>query len=104
MKNVARVLNLVLCLTLVVALASCASSEKSRSTGQVVDDSAITAKVKADLAGDPATKARNIKVDTYMGEVILSGFVDSAAEKNRAGEIARNVKGVMKVKNDLTVK
>ena len=66
----------------------------SRTPGQVVDDTAITAKVKSQLIGDPATKARHIDVTTRGGVVSLTGQVDSSDERVRAVQIARNTKGV----------
>lgn len=92
------------CITLVLVLVGCASSKTKESTGEYIDDSSITAKVKADLIADPVTKARQINVETFKGEVQLSGFVDAANEKEKAGEIARKVKGVKGVKNSITVK
>jgi hyperosmotically inducible protein len=81
-----------------------ANADADRSAGQVVDDATITAKVKTDLIADPTTKAHQINVDTNSGIVELGGFVDSQAAKDRAAEIARSVKGVKDVKNDLQLK
>lgn len=74
-----------------------------RSAGTMLDDATISAKVKAEMIGDEAVKARNIDVDTIDGVVMLSGFVDSQAEANRAAAIAKTVPGVVRVKNDLRV-
>ena len=82
----------------------CAATSTRESTGEYIDNSAITAKVKAALAADEVVKARQINVDTFRGTVLLSGFVDTSAEKARAGTIAANVQGVRDVKNDITVK
>jgi hyperosmotically inducible periplasmic protein len=88
-----------------VAYIGCASqSAQSRSTGTYVDDKTISAKIKADLIGDPLTKAREIDVNTYKGIVQLSGFVDTPEASQRAEQIARNTKGVVDVKNNLIVK
>jgi hyperosmotically inducible protein len=73
----------------------------SANAGRVVDDSVITAKVKAALIQDPVTKAHEISVETFHGTVQLSGFVDSAQSKARAGQLAQNVEGVRDVKNSL---
>jgi len=81
----------------------CAATAHHESTGEVIDDSAITAKVKADLIADPQTEAHDIDVKTYRGVVQLSGFVDSAAERNDATRIARNEKGVRSVQDELQV-
>ncbi|HEX6958548.1 MAG TPA: BON domain-containing protein [Ferrovibrio sp.] len=83
---------------------ACASTSTSESTGQYVDSATITGKVKTALVRDPVTKARQIEVDTYKDVVQLSGFVDSAAEKQRAEQIARSVEGVRDVHNNLIVK
>ncbi|MFO7883991.1 MAG: BON domain-containing protein, partial [Desulfobacteraceae bacterium] len=74
------------------------------STGEYVDNSVITAKVKAAILEDPMLKMFQINVETFKGEVQLSGFVDSAEAAARAEEITRRVKGVTSVKNSLVVK
>jgi len=74
-----------------------------RSAGTMVDDAAITVKVKSELIGDKNVKARNIDVDTVAGVVVLSGYVDSSREASRAGIIAKSVPGVARVKNELRV-
>jgi hyperosmotically inducible protein len=75
-----------------------------RSGEQVVDDGAITMKVKAALAGDPRTKAHQVNVETREGVVQLSGFVDSSEAKSTAEELARSVDSVKSVDNELSVK
>lgn len=74
-----------------------------RPAGTMVDDAAITAKVKTELIGEKNVKARNIDVDTVAGVVVLSGYVDSQQEANRAGQLAKSVPGVVRVKNELRV-
>jgi hyperosmotically inducible protein len=74
-----------------------------RSAGTMVDDGAITAKVKTELIGDKNVKARNIDVDTVSGVVVLSGYVDSQHESNRAAFLAKSVSGVVRVRNELQV-
>ncbi len=74
-----------------------------RSAGTMLDDAAITAKVKTELIGEKNVKARNIDVDTVAGVVALSGYVDSQQEVNRAGSLAKSVSGVVRVKNELRV-
>jgi len=93
----------ILALTLVTAV-GCSSSSKQESTGEYVDDSVITSKVKSAILVDPATKVAEITVETYKGVVQLSGFVSSQAAANRAVELARGVKGVVSVKNDMRIK
>src|SRR6202035_19516 len=66
-------------------------------------DTVITAKVKTALIQDPATKARQIEVDTFRGTVQLNGFVDSADEKAAASRVAHSIDGVQNVRNNLTV-
>jgi hyperosmotically inducible protein len=72
--------------------------------GETIDDSVLTGKVKAALIGDPVTKAREISVETLRGVVQLSGFVDSAAERDQATKVAQAVTGVREVRNDLAIK
>jgi osmotically-inducible protein OsmY len=72
--------------------------------GRAVDDSVITGKVKAALVADPTTKAHQIEVETFKGTVQLSGFVDDADARRRAGELAKNVEGVKDVKNSLSLR
>ena len=91
-------------LMLIATFLACASTSKQESTGEYVDDSVITTKVKALLANDEFFKSFQISVETYKGTVQLSGFVGSQKAVDKAGEIARSVKGVKSVKNDLIVK
>jgi osmotically-inducible protein OsmY len=86
------------------ALAGCASTSKQSSTGEYVDDSVITTKVKSLLAEDDFLKSFQISVETYKGIVQLSGFVNSRQAVDKASQIASSVKGVKSVKNDLIVK
>ena len=104
MTQMRNVIKYLVCITLILAFAGCAATRTRESTGGYVDDSVITSKVKAELVGDPVTKARAISVETFKGVVQLSGFVNTAQEKEKAGEIARNVKGVVDVKNNINVK
>jgi osmotically-inducible protein OsmY len=95
--------------TLVAALmlssvVGCASTAKQESTGQYVDDSAITAGVKAAILNAPTLKVSEINVETFKGTVQLSGFVSSAENIATASSVARSVNGVKSVKNDLRLK
>jgi hyperosmotically inducible protein len=74
------------------------------SAGEIVDDSILTAKVKAALIADSDTKAHQINVETMNGVVQLSGFVDDAAAKSAATNVAKSVTGVKDVKNELSIK
>lgn len=87
-----------------IVLAACVSTPTQESTGEYIDDATITTKVKTRLLSSKETSGTAISVETYKGSVQLSGFVDSEAEKHRAGEIAAAVKGVKEVENKLTVK
>jgi len=99
-----RTLRFLVCILLVTVFFGCASTPTRESSGQYVDDSAVTTKVKAAIFDDPSLKVLQINVETFKGEVQLSGFVDSPQNIRRAGEIARGVRGVRSVKNDLIVK
>jgi len=85
-------------------VAACASTSKQSGTGEYIDDSVITTKVKSQLAADDFLRSFEISVETYKGVVQLSGFVDNQALIDKAGEIARDVQGVVSVKNNLIVK
>jgi hyperosmotically inducible protein len=87
-----------------LAMVACASTRTQKSAGEQVDDTVTTAAVKSALIADPTTKAHQIDVETFKGTVQLNGFVDSAASKERATEVARKQKGVTAVRNNLTVK
>ena len=90
-----------------MALASvlgCASTPTQEGTGEFVDDAVITSKVKSAIFGDPSLKSLEISVETFKGEVQLSGFVSSAENERKAVEHARSVKGVKSVKDDLRLK
>ena len=82
----------------------CGSTPKKASTGEVIDDSVITTKVKALLAADNLLKSIQIGVETYRGTVQLSGFVNSREVVEKAEQITKSVQGVKSVKNDLVVK
>lgn len=105
MKQMSKYLSAVfLAATLGSVVVGCASTSTSEGTGQYLDDSVITGKVKAALVEDPTTKATEINVETFKGVVQLSGFVSSQAAANRAIELARGVSGVKGVTNDMRLK
>lgn len=85
-------------------VAGCAGTQQKESTGEYMDDSVITTKVKAKIFDDPMLKVLQINVETFKGEVQLSGFVNSAAASAKAVEVTRSVKGVQSVKNSLIIK
>jgi len=99
-----RVVSFLICIGLIAVFLGCASTPTREGTGEYVDDSAITAKVKAAILNEPSLKVFQINVETFKGEVQLSGFVDTAQSVKKAGEVARGVKGVQSVKNSLIVK
>ena len=82
----------------------CASTSKQEATGEYVDDTVITGKVKAAIFNEPTLKSAEINVETFKGVVQLSGFVTSAAAENTAVAVARKVEGVKSVKNDMRLK
>lgn len=85
-------------------LAGCAATDGSRATGQVFDDGALTARVKAALAKEASLNtAKDVNVTTYRGVVQLSGFVESEDVARRAVAIAGDVDGVRSVDNALRV-
>ena len=94
-----------LMLTVLLAiLVGCASTPKQEGTGEYFDDAVLTTKVKAAVFNEPSLKSAEINVETFKGVVQLSGFVGSQADINKAVELARSVKGVTSVKNDMRVK
>ena len=104
MKKGKIVIRYFVVLMLIATLAACAATRTQSSAGEYVDDSVITTKVKSLLANDDFLKSFQITVETYKGTVQLSGFVNSQQAIDKAGEIARSVKGVKSVKNNLNVK
>ena len=104
MKKWNRFAGYVVLVMFIATFFACASTSKQSSTGEFVDDSVITTKVKSLLANDDFLKSFQISVETRKGIVELSGFVDSQRAKDRAGQIARGVDGVKSVQNALIVK
>jgi osmotically-inducible protein OsmY len=104
MLKINRFMALLACLFLVAAFTGCASTSKKESTGQYLDNTIITSKVKTAIFNEPTLKSLQITVDSYKGEVQLSGFVDSEQSVKKAGIVARGVEGVVSVKNDLVIK
>lgn len=104
MARLLRIVNFLACIGLITAFLGCASTQKHESTGEYIDDSVITSKVKTAIFKEPALKTMQITVKTYKGVVQLSGFVDTELSAKKAGEVAGTVTGVTEVKNDLVVK
>jgi osmotically-inducible protein OsmY len=92
------------CLIVMVLMLGCAGDRTTRSTGQVIDDSTITTKVKSALIADPEVKGTQMQVEVYRGVVQLSGFVDRPTDAQKAVAVARSVEGVKEVRNNLIVK
>lgn len=85
-------------------IVGCAGGSTHESTGEYLDDSVLTTKVKTTILGDSRLKMLQISVETFKGVVQLSGFVDSSGAATRAVELARKVPGVKSVNNSLIVK
>jgi osmotically-inducible protein OsmY len=83
---------------------ACSAGPTKESTGEYLDDSVITTKVKSAFVADKTVKALDIKVETFKGVVQLSGFANTQTEIDRAVEVARGVKGVQSVRNDIQLK
>lgn len=86
------------------SLGACAVFEGRQSTGEYVDDATISTQVRSKIVGDQNLKLTQIDVETFKGTVQLSGFVETNAMKSHASDVARSVKGVQSVKNDLVVR
>jgi len=104
---VSRIPKRLLFVALVLSVAfvtGCASTAKQQGTGEYLDDSVVTTKVKAAILNDPELKVLQINVETFQGVVQLSGFVDSKAMMARAVEVTRGVDGVKSVKDDMRLR
>lgn len=88
----------------IIGLAACGGTPAKESTGEVIDDTVITTKVKASFAADPEVSALKIGVETFKGTVQLSGFAKTLREKQKAEQLTWEVKGVKSVRNDIIVR
>jgi osmotically-inducible protein OsmY len=104
MKQLGKYFTALLLAMPLVTVVGCASTQKQEGTGEYVDDSVITSKVKAAIFSESTLKSAEINVETFKGVVQLSGFVSSEAAASKAVEVARTVKGVKSVKNDMRIK
>jgi len=105
--STAKVLGLVLCLgalPLATFMTGCAGDRYHQSTGEAIDDTGITSRVKSALSNDAEYKYEGVEVKTFKGTVQLSGFVDTSAQKSRAADLAKRVEGVKDLENNITVK
>ena len=101
MNQISKYLSAVFLAVTLASAVGCASTPKQEGTGEYVDDTAITTKVKAAVFNEPSLKSAEINVETFKGVVQLSGFVSSQSAANKATEVARGVAGVKSVKNDM---
>jgi osmotically-inducible protein OsmY len=101
--KVIKYLSVVMMSFALLSAVGCASTRTQSSAGEYIDDTVITTKVKAAIFNDPDLKSREINVETFKGEVQLSGFVGTQSEINQAGTIARGIAGVTSVKNDISI-
>ena len=90
--------------SMVSVLGCAATQSKPQSTGAYMGDAWVTTQVKTGILNEPSLKVTQINVETYEGVVQLSGFVDNAASQAKAVEIAKSVKGVTSVKNDMRLR
>jgi len=103
MKNLKTISAVFAALAMATVL-GCASTSKSEGTGEYVDDTVITGKVKSAILQEPTLKSAEINVETFKGIVQLSGFVADPTNTSTAGRVAQSVHGVKSVKNDIRVK
>jgi osmotically-inducible protein OsmY len=104
MTNITRKLATLVGIAFVAMALGCASTAKQEGTGEYVDDTVITTKVKAAIFNEPTLKSAEINVETFKGVVQLSGFVSSPAAETTALNVTRKVEGVKSVKNDMRLK
>lgn len=95
---------LVLAVALTLLLAACAGTATQSSTGEYIDDTLLTTRVKSVLLNDPDVSGLTVKVESLKGVVQLSGFVKTVKERNRAVQLARGVQGVRQVRNDILIR
>ena len=99
-----RIAQLVLVCVLSGILVGCAGTTWQESTGEYIDDTLLTSRVKSELLNDPGVSGLAVNVETFKGTVQLSGFVKTVAERNRAVQLVRGVAGVRQVKNDILIR
>ena len=104
MKTFSRFFSGLFMIMALVSIVACSSTKKQESTGEYVDDTVITTRVKAAIIKEDTLKVSEINVETFKGVVQLSGFVQSQADINTAVRIASEIGGVKSVKNDMRLK
>ncbi|RPH67010.1 MAG: BON domain-containing protein [Burkholderiales bacterium] len=104
MKQFGKYLSALFLAVTLGSVVGCASTSQKEGTGEYIDDSVITGRVKAAIFSEPTLKSAEINVETFKGVVQLSGFVSSQAAVNKAVEVTRGVRGVTSVRNDMRLK
>lgn len=104
MNRIPKFLSVAILAATLVSAVGCASSNKQEGTGEYIDDTVITTKVKAAILDAPNLKSAEINVETFKGVVQLSGFLSSRAAANEAIRVASGVHGVRSVKDDMRIK
>lgn len=104
MKTLKQALPILTMALIILALIGCASTDTRSGTGEYIDDTVITGKVKAGILKHPDLRSSEINVETFKGIVQLSGFVTSQDDINDAVEVARAVAGVKSVRNDMQLR
>jgi osmotically-inducible protein OsmY len=104
MTNITRRLTTLTAIAFMAMALGCASTAKQEGTGEYIDDTVVTTKVKAAIFNEPTLKSAEINVETFKGVVQLSGFVNSREDINKAVAVARQIPGVTSVKNDMRLK
>ncbi|MBS1208145.1 MAG: transporter [Proteobacteria bacterium] len=104
MNKISKLLSVIFLALTLTTLMGCAATPKQEGTGEYVDDSVITTKVKAAILGESTLKSAEINVETFKGTVQLSGFVSTQTQVNKAVEVTRQVSGVKSVRNSMHVK
>ena len=104
MKHAGKLISAIFVAVSLVSVVGCASGPQKEGTGEYIDDTAITTKVKAAIFNEPTLKSAEINVETFKGVVQLSGFVKERADIDKAVVVTRGVSGVKSVKNDMRLK
>lgn len=104
MKQLIKYFSAIFLAVTLTFVVGCTSTSTQEGTGEYIDDSVITTKVKVAMLNEPTLKVAEINVETFKGVVQLSGFVNSQADINKAIDVARSVAGVKSVKNDMRIK
>ncbi|TXI27378.1 MAG: BON domain-containing protein [Nitrosomonas oligotropha] len=104
MKHFVRLFSASFLILVLLTVMGCGSTQKQEGTGEYLDDTVITTKVKAAILNEPTLKSAEINVETFKGVVQLSGFVSSSASINKAIEVAKGVAGVKSVRNSMHLK